>query len=193
MKKVLLILGHPSKTSFCKSILDSYKKGLEKTNCEFKELYLCDLKFNLNLGGNFSESNDIESDISLSQDLLKWADHYVFVYPIWWGNIAPALLKGFIDRAFLPNVTFKYRKDSPMPEKLLKGKTARLIVTMDSPNWWFKFVYRSAANHAMKEATLNFCGVSPVKISIMDQVRSSTIEKRKRFLDKVEALGEKSA
>jgi NAD(P)H dehydrogenase (quinone) len=192
MKKVLLILGHPSKKSFCKGILDSYKKGLEKTNCEYKELYLCDLNFNLNLGGNFEQANEIESDILLAQELLKWADHYVFVYPIWWGNI-PALLKGFIDRAFLPGVTFKYQKNSPFPEKLLKGKTARLLVTMDSPNWWFKFVYRSSANHAMKEATLNFCGVSPVKITIMDKVRESTIEQRNLFLNKVENLGKNIA
>lgn len=193
MKKVLLILGHPSKNSFCKSILDSYKNGLKKTNCEIKEIFLSDLKFNLDLGGNFDEYNrEIETDIINAQELLKWADHYVFVYPIWWGNI-PALLKGFIDRAFLPNVTFKYQKNSSLPIKLLKGKSARLLVTMDSPNWWFKFVYRSSANHAMKEATLNFCGVNPVKITIMDKVRTSTLEQRNSFLKKVESLGNKVA
>ena len=58
----------------------------------------------------------------MQQDIL-WADHLVFVYPNWWSTV-PALLKGLIDRMFVPGFAFKYRENSPFWDKLLKGKTA---------------------------------------------------------------------
>jgi len=95
------------------------------------------------------------------------------VYPIWWGTY-PALLKAFIDRVFLPGFAFKYKPDSMFWDKLLKGKTARLIVTMDAPKWYYALVYRSAGHIALKKATLEFCGVKPVTTSTFGSVKSSS-------------------
>ena len=38
-------------------------------------------------------------DIEKYRNLITWADHIIFIYPIWWGGM-PAILKGFIDRVF---------------------------------------------------------------------------------------------
>ena len=45
------------------------------------------------------------------------------------------LLKGFVDRVFLPGFAFKYRPGKAFPAQLLKGRTAQLLVTMDTPPW----------------------------------------------------------
>jgi len=101
----------------------------------------------------------------------------------------PALLKGFLDRVFLPGFAFKYRKGSALWDKLLKGRSARLLVTMDSPVWYNRFMYLSAGHRAMKTAALEFCGITPVRISQFGSVRSSTPTQRSKFLDKVGKLG----
>jgi putative NADPH-quinone reductase len=120
------------------------------------------------------------------------ADHLVIIYPNWWSTY-PALLKGFIDRVFLPNFAFKYLENSPIPAKLLKGKTARIIVTMDTPKWYYWLIYRSPGHNSMKKGILEFSGISPVKITAFAVVKSSTVAKRKKWLDVVEALGNKQA
>ena len=125
--------------------------------------------------------------IQIQKDILA-ADHLVLVYPNWWGTY-PALLKGFIDRVFLPNFAFKYSADSPLPAKLLKGKTARLIVTMDTPKWYYCLIYKSPGHNSMKKGILEFCGVSPVKISAFATIISSDDKKRTKWLDEVKELG----
>ena len=98
-------------------------------------------------------------------------------------------MKGFIDRIFLPEFAFKYHKDSPFWDKLLKGKTARLIVTMDAPKWYYWFIYRSPGTNSMKRAILEFSGISPVKITSFSPVKSSDEPKRAKWLKQVELLG----
>jgi NAD(P)H dehydrogenase (quinone) len=101
----------------------------------------------------------------------------------------PAILKGFLDRVFLPGFAFKYRRGSALWDKLLKGRTARLIVTMDSPVWYNRLVYCSAGHRAMKTATLEFCGIRPVAITQFGSIRHSSPEERSAYLRKIEKLG----
>jgi putative NADPH-quinone reductase len=76
----------------------------------------------------------------MSQEAIKWSEHIVWVFPTWWLGI-PALMKGFIDRAFVPGFGFKYKKDSIFWNKLLKGKSSSLIITMDAPYIFNLFRY----------------------------------------------------
>jgi NAD(P)H dehydrogenase (quinone) len=71
----------------------------------------------------------------------------------------------------------------------LKGKTARLIVTMDTPAWWNRFIYRAAGHNAMTHATLHFCGIRPVRITNLAGMRKSTAEQRAKWLEKIQTLG----
>ena len=80
-----------------------------------------------------------------------------------------------------------------MPAKLLKGKSARIIVTMDTPKWYYWIINRSPGHNSMKKAILEFCGIKPVMISSFAIVKSSDNLKRKKWLDEVELLGKKQA
>ena len=188
MKKILIINGHPDKKSFCFALAESYKKGADKSGPQCKLLHLSDLKFNPILNYGYRLVSELEPDLLATQQDILQADHIVMVYPNWWGTY-PALLKGFIDRVFLPGFAFKYHKDSPLPAKLLKGKTARIIVTMDTPKWYYWLINRSPGHNSMKKAILEFSGISPVKISSFGIIKSSDLEQRKRWLTEVEKLG----
>lgn len=72
----------------------------------------------------------------------------------------------------------------------MKGKTARLIVTMDTPAWYYSLAYGNPGHNSMRKSILHYCGVKPVRISAFGPVKSSDNVKRKNWLDKVEKLGE---
>ncbi len=187
-KKTLIIHGHPNKESFCSALSQAYKAGALDAGAEVRELKVGDLKFNPNLAHGYRKRTELEADLIKAQDSIKWADHLVFVYPTWWGTM-PAQLKGFIDRTFLPGFAFKYRDDSIWWDRLLKGRTARLIVTMDAPVWFYWLVYGRPGHNAMKKMVLEFCGIKPVRITSFGSVKRSSEKERAQWLAKVENLG----
>jgi len=188
MKKILIINGHPDKESICFALAESYKKGADSVGAVSKLVNLIDLDFNPILTYGYRQRTELEPDlIAIRQDILD-ADHLVFVYPNWWGTY-PALLKGFIDRVFLPKYAFKYRENSILWDKLLTNKTARLIVTMDTPKWYYSLIYRNPGHNSMKKGILEFCGIKPVKITSFAPVKSSDQNKRNKWIAKVEKIG----
>jgi putative NADPH-quinone reductase len=105
----------------------------------------------------------------------------------------PAVMKGFIDRIFLPGFAMRYRDNSPLWDKLLKGKSAHLIVTSDTPRLYNLLVYRQAGHRIMKSNILKFSGVSPVRVTEISPIRKSTETFRQKWLDKVKEMGVKQA
>lgn len=188
-KKVLIILGHPNKETFCGSLAENYKKGALKSGAEVKEISISDLRFDPVLHRGYKEVQELEPDLVQAQEHIKWAEHLVFVYPTWWATM-PALLKGFIDRVFLPGFAFKYRENSAFWDKYLTGKSARMIVTMDAPAWYNFLVYGNAGQKAMKRGTLQFCGIKPVKVTTIGGVKDMKKEQLTNWLTRVEKLGE---
>ena len=192
MKKILIINGHPDKESFCFALAKKYKEGADLAAADCKLVHLADLDFNPVLTYGYRRISELEPDLIIMQQEILAADHLVLLYPNWWSTF-PALLKGFIDRVFLPGFAFKYREGSPFWDKLLKGKTARLIVTMDTPKWYYWLINKNAGHHAMKIGVLAFCGIKPVKITSFAPLKSSTDKTRKKWLDEVGELGRRQA
>ena len=189
MKKVLILLAHPRLESYNAAIAEAYAEAALE-HAEVKRLDLARLEFASDVArapDYDNKTEDIEASLKEAQDLISWADHLVFIYPTFWGDM-PALLKAFIDRAFIPNFAFKYQKNSPMPEQLLKGKSARIISTMDAPVLWYQLVYRAPGSNALKRAVLSFCGVKPIKVNLIGRMRYLKPEQRKAWLKRVKTF-----
>ncbi len=105
----------------------------------------------------------------------------------------PALLKGFVDRVFLPGFAFKYRKDSPWWDRLLTGRSARLLVTMDTPPWYYRWVYRMPGHNQMRRTILEYCGIRPVRISQFGRVKGSPATQRAMWLEAARRAGREDA
>lgn len=103
----------------------------------------------------------------------------------------PAKLKGFIDRVFLPSFAFKYRENSVWWDKLLTGKTAHIITTLDQPGWYYALVYGKPSINQLKKSTLQFCGVKPVKVTYIGIIKDAPESKRTQWLQHVKSTGEK--
>lgn len=190
-KRIALVVGHPDKESFNFALADAYKQGAKKSGAEIREIIIRDLEFNPNLQFGYRKRTDLEPDLLKSQETLKWADHIVWVYPVWWGSV-PAIMKGFLDRILLPGFAFKKREGSVWWDKYFTGKSARLISTLDQPAWYYKFIYGAPSDKAMKKLTMNFIGVNSVKITSIGPLRLSKEEFRKKWVQKIEKLGEKN-
>jgi putative NADPH-quinone reductase len=188
MKRTLIICGHPDKNSLCSSLAESYFKGAVKNGSKARMLMLNDLNFNPFLEKGYKVAQPLEPDLEKAKSDIAWADHLVFVYPVWWASI-PALLKGFIDRVFTPGFAFKYKPKAGLPEKLLVGKSGRLIVTMDSPKWYYKWFMKRSSQIMMKKGVLEFCGVKPVKITEFCPIKGTSDKKKQQWLDQVYHMG----
>src|SRR5262245_38670050 len=88
-KRILVILGQPDRKSFGAALAQAYVEGAREADIEIREIYLGEIEFNPAPTGKI----EMEPDLVQAQAAIKWAEHLVFVYPIWWGTI-PALLKG---------------------------------------------------------------------------------------------------
>lgn len=189
MKKVLVINGHPDNKSFCRALAEQYSIGANSIDAECEIIHLSDIEFSPILSHGYRKRTELEPDLLKAWEAIKKAEHIVFVYPNWWGTY-PALLKGFIDRLFLPGFAFEYQENSPFPKKLLAGKTARLIVTTDTPDWYYSLVFKKPGHNSMKRSVLGFCGIKPVKITTFGAIRGSKDSQRSIWLNKVKKMGE---
>ncbi|MHB1629613.1 MAG: NAD(P)H-dependent oxidoreductase [Bacilli bacterium] len=113
------------------------------------------------------------------RELVRRADHLIFVYPVWWYGV-PAILKGFFDRVLASGFAFEY--EGLVPKGLLRGKSAWVFYTIDSPGWYAALFRRSAEWVAVGGATLKFCGLRPVKRFVFAGVKQSTENRREKWL-----------
>lgn len=180
--RILVIDAHPRADSFCRGIVSSIANGASAAMHEVRWLALRELSFDLN-----QTDQELEPCLEHSQRELLWAEHLMIVYPVWWGTM-PALLKGWLDRVLLPGFAFAEREDGGW-EGLLGGRSATLIATMDTPRWIFGGMLHSCSIRALRDATLRFCGISPVRVLIFSPIRTSTPELRQRWLDQARQAG----
>lgn len=188
MKNILIINGHPNAESFNTALVESYKKGALKSGAKISEINIRDLKFNPNLEHGYSQRMELEPDLLEAWKKMNDANHLVFVFPMWWG-FTPAMLKGFFDRILLPGFAFKYRENSNLWDKLLKGKTAHIICTTDYPIFYYKWILREPGIKTIRKMILGFCGIKTTKTTYIGPVRNSSIEYRISALQKTEGLG----
>lgn len=188
MKKIAIINGHPNKDSFNFGIVDAYKAGARESGAEIKEIAIANLRFDPNLRFGYQKRMELEPDLVRAWEIIQWADHLVWVHPVWWGGL-PALTKGFVDRLFLPGFAYQYRKNSVWWDRLLKGKTAHIMTTLDQPGWYYRLMYGRPSVNQLKKSTLEFCGVKPVKVTYIGIIRNSEDEQRSKWLEKARGLG----
>jgi putative NADPH-quinone reductase/1,4-dihydroxy-2-naphthoate octaprenyltransferase len=186
--KVLVILGHPRRHSLCEALADAYVAGAEGAGAEVRRLSLAELAFEPNVLVPSPRDQPLEPVISDAVRLVAWAEHLVFLFPTWWGTM-PACLKGFLDRVLMPGFAFADREDSEGWDKLLVGKTAHLLTTMDTPPWVYRWIYRAPGLNALSRATLGFCGIAPVRSTIFGPVKPASATVRAQWIEQARHEG----
>ena len=198
---ILVINGHPDKKSFSAAIFNKVIDNLDNEKHEIETLNLAEMKFDPVLRFGYRERMEEDAEIVRSQELIQWADHLIFIYPIWWSSM-PSLMKGWIDRVFTPGIAYSSNQKGIFVlnfitgrqfKRLLKNKTADIITTSQGPGWWYKIfsgivsVPDSYGVAVLKNAVLNHCGIKTKKVINLGNMNrdSNTPEVRKKFLKKI--------
>ncbi len=188
-KKIFIIVGHPSRESLCKAIGEKYSEGALSSERTVRICYLSELNFNPNLENGYKKEQQLEKGLLDFQENILWADHLVWIYPIWWGSF-PAKLKGLIDRTILPGFAYKFEKRSILPKRFLKGKSARIITTRGGSRIFY-FGSLSFPGMIMRRFILNFTGFFPIRIKNFYSTNKISKERSEKIFRKVFRLGKR--
>jgi len=172
--QVLILVGHPRARSFNSALAHEYASGVRDSGRSVEVVQLSELQFDAT--ADPTQVTDLEPDLTRMQEKIAKAEHLVIFAPGWWTTF-PAILKGFIDRTLTPGFAFQYESGKPMPKKLLKGKTARVVLTMDGPVWYYRLFNRAPGMHAMNQGTFWLCGVKVIGNTLLSvRAKSDTDE-----------------
>ena len=156
---ILLIDGHPDDGRLTSSLLDIYEAAIP-ADATVNRIAVRDLSFSPNLKHGYAKRTDWEPDVRHVAEALDSCDHLVVAFPMWWGS-EPAELKGLLDRVLLPGFAFAYHDDDPWWDRLLAGRSADVIATMDTPPFFLRLAYGNALIRRWKGQILGFIGRRP--------------------------------
>jgi putative NADPH-quinone reductase len=185
-KKVFIFLGNEDKEGFCGELADAYEKGAKAGGHEVRRVNIGDLKFDPLLHKGYKVIQELEPDLKMVQENIRWAEHVVIIYPTWWSGM-PAILKGFFDRAWLPGFGFHMHKSGMWWDALLKGRTGRVIITMDGWALGERILFGDSTNE-IGRAIMNFAGIK-TKIEKIGDLKHATPEHRQEIKESVYDLG----
>ncbi len=178
MSKIVILDGHPSQKSLSDTLALAAAKGAQNAGHEVKKFRISEMKFEPDLLNGHHVAQTLEADIVAFQEALVWADSLLLVHPLWWGG-PPAKLKALFDRALLPDFAFRFLPGKAIPEKLLAGKSAHLILTSDSPAWYLKRLANGWVK-TLNQQILGYCGFSKTKVTYIGPVRTMDEKARKK-------------
>jgi putative NADPH-quinone reductase len=192
-KRLLLIDGHPDphQGRFIHALAQAYEEGARAGGHAVRRIKVGELQFPLLVSGEDFEHGEPPDAILAAQEEVRWAEHIVILYPLWLGSM-PALLKGFFEQLLRPGFGFSAGATKGLPGKLLKGKSARVVITMGMPAAFYSVVYRAHSLRALKRNILAFCGIRPVRTSLIGMVGGSAA-RRTRWIAEMEKLGRRAA
>lgn len=166
-KRIFILNGHPAERSLNRTLAETYAAAAQAAGHDVRLTHLRDMAFDSDYGFNgYTYSKPLEPDLETLLGDIEWAQHVVITTPMWWGGL-PAKLKGMFDRAFLPGRSYDTRnlKITGMPRPMLQGRSARLVITSDTPRWFLSLIYRSAMIRQLRDHILKFVGITPTRVS----------------------------
>jgi putative NADPH-quinone reductase len=169
--KIAIIQGNPDPAGghFGHALCAAYAEAAKAAGHEVKTIEVAKLEFPLLRTAADWQEGAPPPSITESQRVLRWADHYLIIFPLWLGDM-PAVLKGFFEQVLRPGFAIGEAQAGKLPKKLLKGRSARILVTMGMPAFFYRIYYRAHSVRSLKRNVLEFCGVSPVRTTLIGMV-----------------------
>ena len=191
-KSIVIIQGHPDPQGkhFCHALAEAYVDGARAAGHEVKLIDIAQIDFPvLRSRESFDHEAPPESIQNIQQAILA-AEHLVFIYPLWLGTM-PAYLKAFLEQVFRPGFAANATAEGQPWKKLLTGRTARVIITMGMPAFIYRWYYLAHSLKSLERNILGFCGIGPIKDTLIGMVDGMDSTKRNNWLNKLRLMGAK--
>jgi putative NADPH-quinone reductase len=185
-KNILIIDGHPDadRERFIHALADAYAAGAEQARHQVRRVELATLDFPLLRSRAQWTDGAPPPAIVEAQAAIAWAEHLVILYPLWLGDM-PALLKGFLEQVARPGFALA---EGTAPRPLLRGRSARLVVTMGMPAFFYRFYFGAHSVKSFERNILKLVGIKPVDHSLIGSVEGDPAA-REKWLDTMLQLG----
>ncbi|MCV0427051.1 MAG: NAD(P)H-dependent oxidoreductase [Roseibium sp.] len=137
--RVLVVFSHPCPESYNAAICKTVVQKLEEEGHDVRLTDLYAKGFNPVMsqderrGYHAPEANTLPVADDLAD--IKWCEALVFVYPTWW-FAQPAMLKGWLERVWVPHETFEMPTDTHPMRPKMHNVTHIAIVTTCGASWW---------------------------------------------------------
>lgn len=188
-KRIALIQGHPDPAGehFGHALASAYEGSATEAGHQVKTITVARLDFPLLRNAREWELEPPPESIRQAQGVITWAEHVVIVFPLWAGDM-PARLKGFFEQALRPGFAIGKAAPGRLGKRLLKGRSARMVVTMGMPAFFYSVYYRAHSLKSLKRNILEFCGVAPVRSTVIGMVEGRK-DAREGWLTRLAVLG----
>jgi putative NADPH-quinone reductase len=185
---VTIIQGHPDGRSrhLCHALADEYADGARAAGHSVRTIDLGKIEFPLLRTKDAFERETLPPALKTAQDDLAWANHLLLVYPLWLGEM-PAVVKGFFEQVLRPGFAFDLGGQGWKPK--LKGKTARVVVTMGMPATVYRWYFGAHSLKSLSRNVLRFVGIKPVRATLFGLVESAGANRKKSWLAAMRKLG----
>ena len=195
-RRILVIIGHPDPEPgrLCRALAASYADGARSAGHEVRLIDVATIDFPVLRTKEAFEGRALPATLEEAAQAIRKAEHIVFVFPLWLGTM-PALLKAFLEQVMRPGVAFAYpdKGKGGFATTLLKGRSARVVVTMGMPAFFYRLWYLGHGIAGMRRNILNFVGISPVRETLFGMVEGASGVRREKWLATMRALGAKAA
>ena len=193
-RRIVIIDGHPdsSGTRFGHALAKAYEAGAREAGHEVQRITVADLDFPLLRTAADFRTTPPSPVIRGCQETLAWAQHWVILYPLWLGSM-PALLKGFFEQVCRPGFAIGEARGRGLPRRLLSGRSARVIVTMGMPSFFYRWYYRAHSLRSLERNILAFVGISPVRATVIGAVEDVPATTRTKWLQQVRRYGKNAS
>ena len=193
-RRILLVIGHPDPgpERLCRALARAYAEGAERGGHSLRLIDIAAIDFPYLRTAEDFEHGAVPESLKPAAEAVVWAEHLVFMFPLWLGTM-PALLKAFLEQVMRPGVAFAYpEKGGGFPKTLLAGRSARVVVTMGMPGFFYRFWFLGHGIAGMRRNILNFVGIKPVHETLFGTVGSGGDNKHVKWLEQMRRLGERA-
>ncbi|MEK7156410.1 MAG: NAD(P)H-dependent oxidoreductase [Patescibacteria group bacterium] len=187
--KIFILVGHSNLAGFTGELAAAYESAARAAGHEVKRLNIGELKFDPILHKGYSEIQPLEPDLQKVQEYVRWADHFVVLYPNWWISM-PAILKGLFDRIWLPGFAFHFDKETHSVIELLEGKTARVIIVDGSHSPFMTRLKYGDYTNEIARGILGFAGMK-VHVTTMGPCEHADTAKHDEWVAEVREFATK--
>lgn len=194
-RRIVIIDGHPDRSEkrLCHALADAYAKGADSAGHIVQRFEIARIEFPLLRSKEQFDQGSLPDPLRPVQDAIDAADHLVIIYPLWLGSM-PALLKGFLEQIFRPSFAYDPADSSKGAwTKRLKGKSARIVVTMGMPALAYRWMFGAHSLKSLERNILGFVGIAPIKETLLGMVEVASPETRQKWLADMEKLGRSGA
>lgn len=193
-RRILIVLGHPdpSPDRLCRGLAKAYGEGAEKAGHSVRRVDLATLDFPMLRTMQAFEHGSVPDELKDAAEAIVWAEHIVFVFPLWLGTM-PAMLKAFLEQVMRPGTAFAYPdKGGGFTKTLLRGRSARVVVTMGMPSVLYRLWFLGHGLAGMRRSILHFVGISPVRETLFGMVAAASDATRAKWIRQMRGLGERA-